>query len=134
MQYCSPFGIVLSGLLSQGSWTWVHKFVQTLDHLYQGENPDLIDFAIPAFGDASLPTAPYDAMTCAEALYVRYYLQLPWSTHNLPLKLDVSSHTAHGLKATLLSWAAQTDISFRRSSHAWQTQTCPDERTIVLQR
>ena len=108
----TPFGVCISGLLSQGSWTWIHKFLQTLDQLYAAQNPADIDFAIPSFNGREEPALPFDAMSYAEALYyIRWYMRLPWSPHSAAITLDASSYTVHGLKATLLSWAAQTDIS-----------------------
>ena len=34
-------------------------------------------------------------------------MQLPWRVNHKPAQVDSSSYSAHGLKATLLSWAAQ---------------------------
>ena len=108
----TPFGVCIHGLLSQGNWTWVHKYLQTLDRLYGDQDPDQIDFAIPSFQHRDQPCIPFDAMTYSEALYyARFYMQLPWSPNASQLQVDPSSYTIHGLKATLLSWAAQTDIS-----------------------
>ena len=39
----TPFGICISGLLSQGNWTWVHKYLQALDRLYSDQDPEQID-------------------------------------------------------------------------------------------
>lgn len=108
----TPFGVCNSGLLSQGNWTWVHKYLQTLDRMYASQPLNSIDFALPAFRDQEVPCQPFDAMTYAEALYyIRYYMQLPWSHRPGSLQVPTSSYTVHGLKATLLSWAAQTEIS-----------------------
>ena len=108
----TPFGVVLTGLLSQGNFTWVHRYLQALDHVYADQPAESIDFAIPAFQDQDTPVIPADAMTYAEALYhVRYFMQLPWSQSSLSLQVDPTSYTVHGLKATLLSWAAQADLS-----------------------
>ena len=108
----TPFGVHLAGLLSQGTFTWVHRFLQTLDHLYQNEESNSIDFAIPAFGNQEEPIQPFDAMTYSEALYyARYFMKLPWSAQASLCHVDPSSYTIHGLKATLLSWAAQADIA-----------------------
>ena len=127
----------IKGLLSQGTWTWVHKFLQTLDQLYAAQRPDAIDFAIPAFLDSDVPAVPFDAMSYAEALYyIRFYMRLPWSPHSTSLQMDPSSYTVHGLKATLLSWAAQAEISLedRRMPYARQAQTGANERPVVFQR
>ena len=107
----TPFGVVTSGLLSKGSWTWIHKFLSTLDDLYAAESPDDIDFALPSFGNQDTPQVPFDAMTYAEALfYIRYYMTLPWSQQSVPASLNTNSYSVHGLKATILSWAAQANL------------------------
>ena len=107
----TPFGVVTSGLLSKGSWTWIHKFLSTLDELYAAESPDDIDFALPSFGNQDTPQVPFDAMTYAEALfYIRYYMTLPWSQQSVPASLNTKSYSVHGLKATILSWAAQANL------------------------
>ena len=86
--------------------------MQALDHVYADQPAESIDFAIPAFQDQDTPVIPADAMTYAEALYhVRYFMQLPWSQSSHSLQVDPTSYTVHGLKATLLSWAAQADLS-----------------------
>ena len=38
-------------------------------------------------------------------------MTLPWSVVSSQLTLDISSYSLHGLKATLLSWAAQANLS-----------------------
>ena len=107
----TPFGVVTSGLLSKGTWTWIHKFLSTLDKLYADENPDDIDFAMPTFGNQDTPIVPFDAMTYAEALfYIRFYMALPWSQQGVPASLNTKSYSVHGLKATILSWAAQANL------------------------
>ena len=107
----TPFGIVLSGLLSCGTKTWVHRYLQVLDDMYAAESPEVIDFAIPAFDKTGSPVIPFDAMTYAEALfYIRLYLTLPWSSQGSQLSIDASSYSVHGLKATVLSWAAQANL------------------------
>ena len=109
---CTPFGMVLSGFLSQGQYTWVHKFPNTLEWLYKGQDAHQIDFALPSFQDQDQPVEPFEAMSYAEALfYLRQYMTLPWSVASAQLTLDVSSYSLHGLKATLLSWAAQANLS-----------------------
>ena len=62
--------------------------------------------------DSEVPAVPFDAMSYAEALYyIPFYMRLPWSPHCTSLQMDPSSYTVHGLKATLLSWGAQAEIS-----------------------
>ena len=107
----TPFGVVLAGLLSRGTWTWTHKFLQTLDELYAGQSAEAIDFALPSFLEYDVPTVPFEAMTYAEALYyVRHYMTLPWSLQQMPMSINASSYSIHGLKATVLSWAAQANL------------------------
>ena len=107
----TPFGILLSGLLSQGSWNWAMKFLTTLDSIYTTQDPNQIDYAIPAFHQNSEPVTPFEAMTCAEALYyLRFYMTLPWSQHSAQLQVEASSYSVHSLKATVLSWAAQANL------------------------
>ena len=66
--------MVLSGFLSQGHYTWVHKFLQTLEMMYKGQDANHIDFALPAFHDQDCPVEPFEAMSYAEALfYLRQY-------------------------------------------------------------
>ena len=108
----TPFGVVLTGLLSQGNFTWVHRYLQALDHVYANQTAESVDFAIPAFHHQDTPVMPADAMTYAEALFhLRYFMQLPWSQSSHSCQVNPTSYTVHGLKATLLSWAAQADLS-----------------------
>ena len=95
----TPFGILLSGLLSQGSWTWTLKFLKTLDEIYANQEASQIDFAIPAFHNQIEPITPFEAMTYAEALYyLRYYMTLPWSHHHATLQVDASSYSVNSSK------------------------------------
>lgn len=108
----TPFGIILAGWLSSGSFTWVHKFLLALDSLYQSCPPESVDFAIPSFGDAELPAEPFQAMSYTEALfYLRKYMRIPWSSGLGDLSIQPSHYSIHGLKATLLSWGAQLNLS-----------------------
>ena len=107
----TPFGVTLAGLLSRGSLTWIHRFLQTLESLYAGQDSHVIDFTIPAFHQAEVPTQPFEAMSYSEALcYMRFYMQLPWSGNPLATQVNTSSYSVHGLKTTLLSWAAQANL------------------------
>ena len=108
----TPFGVTISVFLSKGAFTWVHKYLQTLDVLFAGHDPATIDFALPAFHDQDEPTQPFEAMSYMEALYnLRQFMTLPWSATSTQLALETSSYSVHGLKATLLSWAAQANLS-----------------------
>ena len=105
-----PWGIQCQGFLSQGSFHWVHKFLMTLDTVLDSQDPDKIDFLIPS-ADENEPRSPIVAMSYAEALYfVRRFIILPWRSQPLQFA-DVSNYTVHGLKSTLISWAAQLGIS-----------------------
>ena len=107
----TPFGVTLAGLLSRGSLTWVHRFLQTLESLYAGQDSREIDFTIPAFHQEELPKQPFEAMSYSEALcYIRFYMQLPWSGNPLATQVNSSSYSVHGPKTTLLSWAAQANL------------------------
>lgn len=107
----TPFGVTLAGVLSHGSLTWVHRFLMTLESMYEGQNPCEIDFTIPAFHQSESPRQPFEAMSYSEALYyIRFYMQLPWSGSPLATQVNSSSYSVHGLKTTLLSWAAQANL------------------------
>lgn len=106
----TPFGVILSGFLSQGTLTWVHRCLCTLESFYVDQDASQIDFAIPSFQDRDQPVQPFYAMTYSEALYhLRHYMTLPWVV-STPAILDASNYTIHGLKATLLSWASQANL------------------------
>ena len=47
----------------------------------------------------------------AEVLYyVRHYMTLPWSFQQSQMPINASSYSIHGLKTTILSWAAQANL------------------------
>jgi hypothetical protein len=59
----TPFGAVLSGLLSQGNWLDLGAWVlQALERICVDQTSDQIDFAIRAFHDQEHPAIPFDAM------------------------------------------------------------------------
>ena len=81
--------------------------------MYAGQDSCEIDFTIPAFHQEESPHQPFEAMSYSEALYyIRFYmqLQLPWSGNSLATQVNSSSYSVHGLKTTLLSWAAQANL------------------------
>eukprot|EP00435_Cladocopium_sp_Y103_P007353 s5139_g2.t1 len=43
-----PFGVVISGFLSHGTFTWVHRFLRALDSIHQHSNLSEIDYLIPS--------------------------------------------------------------------------------------
>ena len=107
----TPFGIQLSGFLSVGAFTWVHRYLTALDKLYALEKSNSIDFAIPSFGGSTDPMYPFLAMPYGEALYfLRKFLTLPWRAQSQDHVPAGVSYSIHGLKATLLSWAAQAQV------------------------
>ena len=108
----TPFGICISGLLSKGTLSWIHRYLQTLDTLYCKLKINEVDFAIPSFGGTASPMWPPQAMPYGEALYfLRYYMTLPWSSAATAQSLTSDHYTIHGLKCTLLSWACQLGLS-----------------------
>ena len=124
----TPFGIKLSGFLSVGPFTWVHRYIMVLDKLYTLEKSASIDFAIPSFGGSQDPVYPFIAMPYGEALFfLRHYLTLPWRNKTSAQLPSGMSYSIHGLKATLLSWAAQAQVdeSDRRmhGKHKAQSQS-----------
>ena len=107
---CTPFGMALAGFLSKGDYTWVHKYLRTLESIYKGQDAKDIDYALPAFHNKEVQ--PFDAMSYTEALFnLRQFMLLPWSAASPTLHGETSSYSIHGLKATLLAWAAQADLS-----------------------
>ena len=124
----TPFGIKLAGFLSVGAFTWVHRYLMVLDQMYALELSQSIDFAIPSFGGGAHPMYPFTAMPYGEALYfLRTLLQLPWRTKTCEHIPSGMSYSIHGLKATMLSWAAQAQVdeSDRRmhGKHKAQSQS-----------
>lgn len=108
----TPFGVCTCGILSKGSLTWIHRYLQTLDRLYTGTPAQQIDFALPQFSGGDTPSTPWQAMTYGEALhFLRFYMTLPWSSVTAVLNISSDHYTIHGLKCTLLSWACQLGLS-----------------------
>lgn len=104
--------MTLAGFLSKGEYTWVHKYLRTLELIYHGQDANAIDYTLPAFHDQDVPVQPFDAMSYTEALFnLRQFMLLPWSAASPHLSGEASSYSIHGLKATLLAWAAQADLS-----------------------
>ena len=108
----TPFGVCTCGLLSKGTLAWIHRYLQTLDKLYNRLHPGDIDFALPSFGGTDPIVWPPQAMSYGEALYfLRHYMTLPWSSASATQNLSSDHYTIHGLKCTLLSWACQLGLS-----------------------
>ena len=100
------------GFLSHGSFNWLHKFLRTLDRVYHEHGQDMsIDFLFPSCKDDSI-RLPIQAMQYAECLYfLRKYLRIFWhKSSSEDVTLSAQSYTVHGLKFTLLSYAAQLQL------------------------
>ena len=103
-----PWGLMSSGLLSLGSYSWVDRWLQTLDQLWQqakstDSSMPVPDFFFPQIG-ANGVQIPWAPMSYADALsQIRRLTALPWKADR-----QLSGHwTAHSMKSTLLSWGAQ---------------------------
>ena len=103
-----PWGIQASGMLSLGDFSWVEKWLTTLDQLwFAAKSTDMDmqtpDFLFPRMGTDGV-ALPWTPMTYADALYwIRRMTALPWKSVQ-----QASNHlTAHSMKSTLLSWGAQ---------------------------
>ena len=103
-----PWGVSAAGFLSLGEYTWLHKWLQTMDELWTSARTTDLDMAVPDFIFPKLSPEgiqiPWSPMSYADALAgIRKVTALPWKT--APQK---SSHwTAHSMKSTLLSWGSQ---------------------------
>ena len=106
------WGLIGQGFLSHGSFNWLHKFLRTLDRVYHEHGQDTsIDFLFPSCKDDSI-RLPIQAMQHAECLYfLRKYLRIFWhKSSSEDVTLSAQSYTVHGLKSTLLSYAAQLQL------------------------
>ncbi len=106
------WGLIGQGFLSHGSFNWLHKFLRTLDRVYHEHGQDMsIDFLFPSCTDDSI-RLPIQAMQYAECLYfLRKYLRMFWhKSSSDDVALSAQSYTVHGLKSTLLSYAAQLQL------------------------
>ena len=128
----TPFGIVNAGFLSHGSFTWIHKYLQVLDSLYQ--SCEFVDFVFPSFqGQMTLPLPP-EPMAYGEAQYfLRKFLSLPWKSSYKANPESSWWYSLHGLKATLVSWALQLQIpEEQRRLHA--KRRGPNQSTTLYSR
>lgn len=106
------WGLIGRGFLSYGSFTWLHKFLRTLDQIYYKHGQDsTIDFLFPSCTDSAI-RVPIQAMQYAECLYfLRKYLRLFWHRSSCDdVDISAQSYTVHGLKSTILSYAAQLQL------------------------
>lgn len=105
-----PFGLIAKGFLSKGTYTWLFKFLTTLDQTFAAHGTGSEDFSIPGC-DRDCIRIPVPPMSYAEALFfVRVYLRLPWRNSLISLGGDIRSYTVHGLKSTFLSWGQQLNL------------------------
>lgn len=104
-----PWAVQASGLLSHGDFSWVAKWLMTLDTLWStfsvpGQSAD---FLLPMSNDSSF-VQPLIPMSYSQALkWMRYYCTLPWKAKDGVDLSDPNSITVHSLKTTTLSWANQ---------------------------
>ena len=103
-----PWGITSSGFLSLGDFSWIEKWLTTLDQLwFTARSTDMDmpapDFLFPQVGQDGI-VLPWSPMSYADALFwIRKMTSLPWKSAPQP-----SQHwTAHSMKSTFLSWGAQ---------------------------
>ena len=72
-----PFGLQGQGFLSKGTFTWLYKFLTTLDSIFALHGNGNEDYLIPGCTRDRV-RLPLEPMTYAEALYfVRFALKLP---------------------------------------------------------
>ena len=97
-----PWGLLISGLLSLGSFTWVSKYLMVLDELWHRSGLESIDYLFFTLnGDSISP------MSYSEALKtLRYYIQCPWKSEQASGVAGIN-FTMHSMKTTLLAWAIQ---------------------------
>ena len=97
-----PWGLLISGLLSLGSFTWVSKYLMVLDELWHRSGLESIDYLFFTLnGDSISP------MSYSEALKtLRYYIQCPWKSEQTSGVAGIN-FTMHSMKTTLLAWAIQ---------------------------
>ena len=104
-----PFGFLACGFLSAGDYSWVYKWLSTLDEYASRSSTINMDdlslsFLIPSC-DAGGPRLPLQPMSYAEALYwIRTFVHLPWKRQPCDFAVNF---TVRSLKSTALSWASQ---------------------------
>ena len=102
-----PWGLLASGFLSNGDFSWSMQFLQQWDHLFGTQPCEDTDFLIPSC-NKDAPIVPLRAMSYVEALgWFRQWLSIPWRKSSLCADIDPLSYSIHGMKATFLSWGAQ---------------------------
>ena len=104
-----PWAVEASGFLSYGDFSWVAKWLMTLDTLWStlsvpGQSSD---FILP-MSQADSFVQPLIPMTYSQALkWLRYYCTLPWKSLDGVELSDPNSAALHSVKTTTLSWSNQ---------------------------
>jgi len=88
-----PFGLLIKGFLSHGTFIWVHRFLRALDTVHQSVTPI-------SFGEA--------------LHYLRFYLQFPWRREQRTVAGSVVSKTLHGLKG-LLNFSSALNCNYYKA-------------------
>ena len=102
-----PWGLLASGFLSNGDFSWSMQFLQQWDYTFSTHPCDDTDFLIPSCSRDG-PIVPLQAMSYVEALgWFRQWLPIPWRKSSLCADIDTLSYSIHGMKATFLSWGSQ---------------------------
>ena len=95
-------GLLNCGLLSKGQFTWVSKYLMTLDEIWANSSPESIDFLFFTTEDTNISPMSY-----AEALRtLRCLISRPWKSGTPPGIVGIN-FTMHSMKSTLLAWAIQ---------------------------
>lgn len=95
-----PWAVQASGFLSHGDFSWVAKWLMTVDTLWStfsvpGQSAD---FLLPMSKDGSF-VQPLIPMSYSQALkWIRYYCTLPWKSLDGVALSDPNSITVHSLK------------------------------------
>ncbi|CAK9046192.1 unnamed protein product, partial [Durusdinium trenchii] len=125
-----PFGLVSSGLMSEGSFTWVLKFLWTMDQILTRLHLDDLDFVLPAFRD-DLLVVPLEPMSYASALqHLRKFI------HDITGRQRINPCISAQLIAE--NWTAETFAfcvsSIEEFSPAFFSELVPGEEVGALQR
>ena len=92
-----PFGLLTCGLLSKGQFTWVSKYLETLDDIWAQSGLESIDYLFFTIdGTAISPMSYADALRTLRSL-----IPCPWKSETPP-GIGINS-----MKSTLLAWAIQ---------------------------
>ena len=102
-----PFGLKCSGFLSHGDFSWVYKFLITLDSVLYKWQPVSFDFILPLL-DSEGMIQEYEPISYTTAMFhFRRLLVCPWRSGPSPMEDQPLNFTLRSMKATLLSWGPQ---------------------------